>query len=164
MDPYAKHPFMAVEGIFRKCYFCGENNEVVLEDHHLVPKRLEVSFKTEQVVTLCANCHKKVHSILRELGIVVEPYITIPKNTSPETFSEDDIIKNKPHSLRDKLKIIVFTVTKYHETHIEPLSFDILASLVSDFNITPPETSSIVNQLFRDGLLYEGKNKSIMKS
>ena len=45
------------------CKICGEDNAVVLQEHHLVPRRLNGSDGDENLVTLCANCHTAVEAI-----------------------------------------------------------------------------------------------------
>lgn len=53
-----------------ECYFCREDADRALDEHHVVPKRIVgndedveagVVSRTE---TLCSNCHRKLHGIL----------------------------------------------------------------------------------------------------
>lgn len=45
------------------CHICGERNKNVFEEHHLVPRRHGGSNSDENIVTLCANCHRALESI-----------------------------------------------------------------------------------------------------
>jgi hypothetical protein len=45
------------------CFVCGENNPVVLQRHHIIPRRYAGSDGDENLVTLCANCHEAVEHI-----------------------------------------------------------------------------------------------------
>jgi len=50
-----------------KCFFCGEADESALEHHHIIPKSLReglVIRPSDVTVALCANCHKKLHSLI----------------------------------------------------------------------------------------------------
>jgi len=47
------------------CYFCGVSQDTVLCGHHIIPKRIDRYREHEdRTVTLCQNCHKKVHDVL----------------------------------------------------------------------------------------------------
>lgn len=46
-----------------KCKFCGEAAKEALEEHHIVPRRLNGSDAKENLVTVCKNCHGKLESL-----------------------------------------------------------------------------------------------------
>ena len=46
-----------------QCRICGETNTIVLQTHHIVPRRFGGSDSNKNLVTLCANCHQAVESI-----------------------------------------------------------------------------------------------------
>ncbi|QLG61957.1 HNH endonuclease [Halorarum salinum] len=46
-----------------KCFICGEDNEHVLQQHHIVPRWLDGSDRDENLVRLCANCHQAIEKI-----------------------------------------------------------------------------------------------------
>lgn len=54
-----------------ECYFCGPIREEVSEEHHPIPREVvmpgEETDETEITVTLCANCHNKMHALLDPL-------------------------------------------------------------------------------------------------
>lgn len=43
-----------------RCYFCGEGHAEALEEHHIVPRRLNGSDEPENTVWLCGSCHDKI--------------------------------------------------------------------------------------------------------
>jgi len=45
------------------CYFCNENNDNMLEEHHVVPRRFGGSDADENLVTVCASCHNGLESL-----------------------------------------------------------------------------------------------------
>jgi hypothetical protein len=45
------------------CFICDESNPVVLQRHHIVPRRYAGSDDDENLVTLCANCHVALERI-----------------------------------------------------------------------------------------------------
>ena len=58
----------------QRCFLCGETSKFCLEIHHVGPKRFNVSQalnskdsdeiieELKNCITLCSNCHKKVHA------------------------------------------------------------------------------------------------------
>lgn len=48
------------------CFICAEANPNVLENHHIVPQRYGGSDSNENLVTLCANCHRAVERLYDE--------------------------------------------------------------------------------------------------
>ena len=50
-----------------ECQICGENDEDVIELHHIIPLKIGGKNDICNLVCLCANCHKRVHSPLREV-------------------------------------------------------------------------------------------------
>ena len=45
------------------CKFCEENDPDALEEHHIVPRRYNGSDKEENIVKVCASCHRKLESL-----------------------------------------------------------------------------------------------------
>ena len=50
----------------KKCFFCGEREGCVLETHHVIPRKIQEKYHIydDYTITLCANCHRKIHFIL----------------------------------------------------------------------------------------------------
>jgi 5-methylcytosine-specific restriction endonuclease McrA len=44
-----------------KCIICKESNQKVLDIHRIIPGCEGGTYIGENCVTLCANCHRKVH-------------------------------------------------------------------------------------------------------
>ena len=55
---------------FQTCYLCGEVSQEVLQDHHVIPRKLVTTEAdaarddTGETVVVCANCHQKIHHLL----------------------------------------------------------------------------------------------------
>lgn len=53
-----------------ECYFCGEDSTAVLEEHHVIPRKIVTSESdaeregTDETFVFCANCHRKMHHLL----------------------------------------------------------------------------------------------------
>ncbi|WP_242695431.1 HNH endonuclease [Halomontanus rarus] len=45
------------------CFICSEGNDCKLQKHHIVPRRYGGSDSEENLVTLCANCHRAVEAL-----------------------------------------------------------------------------------------------------
>jgi len=58
------------------CFLCGLNDDVVSERHHLIPRFIVEVFPDLKekggTVTLCANCHRRVHYLLEGIREVFE--------------------------------------------------------------------------------------------
>lgn len=46
-----------------ECFICGDDNEKVLQEHHIVPKRYDGSDRDENLVWLCASCHQAIEKL-----------------------------------------------------------------------------------------------------
>lgn len=46
----------------KTCFFCNENNLNLLDVHRIYEGYKGGSYHHENVLVLCANCHRKVHS------------------------------------------------------------------------------------------------------
>jgi 5-methylcytosine-specific restriction endonuclease McrA len=45
------------------CKFCSETDPDALESHHIIPRRFNGSDEDDNLVTLCASCHRKIESL-----------------------------------------------------------------------------------------------------
>ncbi len=45
------------------CYFCDEDDEGILQTHHIVPQRFEGPDTESNLVTVCPTCHRKIESL-----------------------------------------------------------------------------------------------------
>ena len=49
-----------------RCFICGYDNQHVLQQHHIVPRRHGGDDGEDNLVTLCANCHEAIEKIYSE--------------------------------------------------------------------------------------------------
>lgn len=61
------------------CYFCGNDNDEILQEHHIVPRRFGGSDEGENLVDLCPNCHRGIERLYNKrfydaLGVSPEDY------------------------------------------------------------------------------------------
>ena len=54
-----KHAKKMVEG---RCRFCGESDPSLLDSHRIVPGSAGGVYHERNEVTVCANCHRRVHA------------------------------------------------------------------------------------------------------
>lgn len=46
-----------------QCYICGNENEEILEQHHIVPRRFGGGDESENIVRVCPNCHSALERL-----------------------------------------------------------------------------------------------------
>ncbi|MDS0278160.1 hypothetical protein NDI85_10170 [Halomicroarcula sp. S1AR25-4] len=54
------------------CYFCGAALDASLSEYPVVPKRLQPESASDQRVTLCPTCRRKLATVLREVVAAVD--------------------------------------------------------------------------------------------
>lgn len=69
-----------------KCYFCGESESSCLEEHHIIPRSMNGHDKSNNLVVLCASCHRKIEDL----------YDPVKLNTIVEEIEETDEKYQKP--------------------------------------------------------------------
>jgi uncharacterized protein (DUF983 family) len=62
MHNTGKHSNRHYLEITDRCVFCGEDNQSVLHQHHIIPRRFNGGEK-DNLLTLCANCHELIEKI-----------------------------------------------------------------------------------------------------
>lgn len=60
-----------------RCYICGGGNSDILETHHIVPQRFDGDDSQDNLVDLCASCHRALEKLYdrrfyKELGVESE--------------------------------------------------------------------------------------------
>jgi DNA-binding MarR family transcriptional regulator len=50
-----------------KCIFCGFDNDHALEEHHVIPRRVGGPDTSDNLITVCANCHNTLESVYDNL-------------------------------------------------------------------------------------------------
>lgn len=67
-ETFSKHELVRIAeeigaGAKNHCHFCKEDNKEVLDQHHIVPKRLSGSNGSHNLVKVCRNCHGKLEQL-----------------------------------------------------------------------------------------------------
>jgi 5-methylcytosine-specific restriction endonuclease McrA len=77
------------------CFFCGENNGIVLVRHHIIPKSLKSIDPTNYGISviLCRNCHQKLHYLLTPLTRYLTVYLTGKDPWAPGRQEKPDYSK-----------------------------------------------------------------------
>ena len=129
-----------------KCFFCGEENEIVLENHHLVPRRLNkavFSKNAAKTIPLCRNCHRKLHHILNPL---IGHYIKITK------ASKVDVEEPKRIKWQRATQKFLFALTKLEES-MSSVPKEKLFSVLGP-QVEGIETEKVMESLLRKGAIY----------
>ena len=130
----------------KKCFFCGEDNPLVLEEHHIIPRSIEDSVET---ITLCANCHRKLHHLLRPLTKYVKlELVTKPK--IPETKEQKrlrEILEREK-----KLKMIILSLI----VEADFLPKQRIYEVIEDYS--KEEIDSALRSLIEEGTIYEPRD------
>jgi hypothetical protein len=71
-----------------RCFICDEDNPHVLEEHHIIPRRHGGADEPNNLVTLCANCHRAIEKlydddVFRQLGAA--PVLSVGEPNADET-------------------------------------------------------------------------------
>jgi len=87
----------------RECFICGDGNEKVLQQHHVVPKRYGGSDRDDNLVWLCASCHQAIERLYdddfyQRLGVSKESN----KIAFEPVGSVDDFVDNELYYDFDK--------------------------------------------------------------
>ena len=125
-----------------RCFFCGEDNPIVLERHHIVPEDWLKAFGVVDeppVIILCANCHRKIHAILRMMNATLG--ITKPRVKFPESFKAEFL-----HVLDAVRRLDVGDGAS-------------LEDIAHDLGFSIDETARMIDVLMREGLIFELRPK-----
>lgn len=136
-----------------KCFFCGEENEIVLENHHLVPRRLnKVMFpkNAAKTIALCRNCHRKLHHILNPL---IGNYIKITK------VSEVDVERFKLQRATQKFLSALTELEESMGSVPKEKLFSVLGPKVEGV-----ETEKVMESLLREGAIYMPREGFLRKT
>jgi len=128
-----------------KCFFCGEREECVLEDHHVIPKTIQEKYGLDDsyTITLCANCHRKIHYLLN--------YIFSKLNIVSSDRIDNDI-KCYPNLINSILESI--------GNGIDKLS---LITKLREKGYSMETINNALNLLKRNGEIYEPKKGFIKR-
>ena len=125
----------------KECFFCGETNEIVLDEHHLVPKSTKITTTTE-TVTLCTNCHRKLHYLLKPLLKQIKLEI-VPELTLDQIMREDK-------TGRTHLKKLIIKVLRASDNNM--LDRKGLYQNLQEFSKL--EIASAITELLEQGTIY----------
>lgn len=88
------------------CYFCHHPDSAALEHHHVHPQRFGGPDDAENLVTVCANCHRKLESLYDDsfyaaLGVEIESGDEQIKEDFKVVVAESGSVKTVPSIIDD---------------------------------------------------------------
>jgi len=116
-----------------KCFFCGETNPIVLEEHHIYPKWAEKVTENlglpNETIVVCRNCHKKLHHILSYYKGIVEKITPEPEGRFSYGLMQildetargygvtnlDKLIEDPNYNIAVACRILIDIMTKYSD-------------------------------------------------
>jgi len=135
----------------RKCFFCGNTNSVVLQDHHIIPKQLPWLKELDdedytETICLCANCHIALHHVLGPLLKILK---IVPIEEAPLIYP----------SRSQKITQEIINIVSHEQNNID----DIMDKL-SMFNPDGrAEVMPLIGRLMRSGDIYSPKPEYYLK-
>ncbi len=135
----------------KKCFFCGESNPLVLEEHHIIPQSITDGFVSE-TVTLCANCHKKLHYLLRPLVKLVK--LEAIKENLPDPFPIEE-------NARRVLEVIASYDSKSPGYATEEAVY---SDLKAKYGMSDEDISRVLERLIANGVIYCPRPKCYKRS
>jgi len=148
----------------RRCFFCGESNPIVLEEHHIVPRAaaefIDVDPEDLEItVTLCANCHKKLHYILRPLMKLLKIEVKEYAKVKAEELAELGTLR---WLLENALKIFE-ELARANEMRL--VNHDVFRdTLVLRLNISAEKAEEVIHRLKTEGVLYTPMPKMLRRA
>ena len=135
-----------------KCIFCGNDNPIILQHHHIIPKELsnlnleKFGFDLSEygkTVVLCANCHRVIHDVLR-------PFIKYMKILGEENEEIIQGISNPKHDMLEQ-KIMQYL------SNGELIEAEVLYGSFFEYGESICKVKQIIYNLFRNGKIYSPK-------
>ena len=134
------------------CYFCG--SEGPIETHHVVPRRLDGSDYSENLVDLCPTCHERLERLYnnRFYDKLEEAFYPIKRPyEADEIESEKDSKENTP---AQELKDMISVIEKSYDEGV-PIDDLISAALQRSTFEDAADVKSALEKLRRKGDVYE---------
>jgi len=150
-----------------KCFFCGESNQIVLEEHHIYPKWAEKVTQDlglpNEIVVLCRNCHKKLHHLLRYYKGIVERVIPEPEEISVKPARPtEEIIR------RERILTVLGTLLELEKAYEASHRFtmvprEVLVKRLDEKGFRTKEVNKILDELLSQGVIYSPRNGYLKK-
>jgi len=144
-----------------RCFFCGGNNPIVLEEHHLVLGRFQekLGVSDESTVILCRNCHRKVHYVLIPIEYVVTGEILLQLENSvlkPEESAEsvtNDLDGLEDKGRREKILEKVRQIIRDLKVEMGPIPKKFIIERVKQENISETVLEWALMRLYEEGFI-----------
>jgi len=136
------------------CYFCGHGDNAALEKHHIVPRRHDGGDEESNMVTVCANCHRKLESLYDESF-----YAELGVETDSDDDSEDEHDNPYDAAVVDSQRECVTTLTDIIEStaadheHGAPMS--VVVDEATEIGVPAELARSEIEKLKTLGEVYE---------
>jgi len=127
----------------RRCYFCGVDDPEVLEEHHVLPRKLMriLGIPTCEKITLCRNCHRKLHRIYDMLF----RYLKVDMLTSSQDFGLRQFIEF--NRVRGMIRNILIEAG-------EPVHEDYVLHVLELRGVTEPVAREVLKRMKKEGEIF----------
>ncbi|MEM1515408.1 MAG: minichromosome maintenance protein MCM [Candidatus Bathyarchaeia archaeon] len=133
-----------------------------------------IAITARQLEALIRIAEARARAALRNLVLLedAEAAINIMKKSleevgvdiSSKKFDIDIIMVGKPRSVQDKLRIILGTIVDMEKESGMVSRADLLERLSSEYGIARSETEKLIQQMIREGTLYEPRSGYLKKT
>ncbi len=132
----------------KQCFFCGERFALV--QHHIVPQEI---IKNDTTVTLCANCHYKIHQLLRPLvDIIIGQQIEL--KIKPQ--KEPDIVGFMQFPTRkSKMQTFFQVFNTVSGAERKPIRYELLVKMLEGGGFSTEEAKTFIDRANRNATIYE---------
>lgn len=142
----------------RKCFFCGNADQIVLEEHHVYPRWVEKVREdiglNNLTIVLCSNCHKKVHYLLSYYKEIIQ------EKTQESVTPESELKASQEDEERLYLTTIwvtvksIFAEQKDQILTIESVIQQIQERLADCADLTREKIEIALSFLVKQGVIY----------
>jgi len=151
---------------YNKCFFCGEENPIVLEEYNIIDPIYIPTLKPKEAVyiTVCQNCKEKLRFILRKISKHIKPiyddYIKLLKETGKIKIEEKEETKSEEEDIEEKARRVYYIIISLTQMGVrkrkrDSVSITELQEVCKHAGISRDILDKALDFLKRQGLIYE---------